>query len=135
MNSNNKFGICCKCPAITNKTRELTVWSNSHIYDNDVMKKIGITNAHDYRLSLQSNGENIIKNTLNDFEKNYKCVNAQSNVFYIDSSKYNQYYDNLNANSSKEEIKDFDRNATYRPYIKTLNNNATLNSLSLSPFH
>ena len=78
---------------ITNKTRELTVWSNSHIYDIDMMKKLGLSNCHDYRASLQSNGENIIKNTLNDFDKNYKCVNTQSNIFYIDSSKYNQYYD------------------------------------------
>jgi hypothetical protein len=135
MNSNNKFGTCCKCPAMTNKTRELTVWSNPHLHDNDMMKKMGITNTHDYRASLQSNGENIIKNTYNDFETNYKCTNTGSNIFYIDSSKYNQYYENLNAISSKPEIKDFDQNITKIPYLQSMNNDLGLLSLSSSNFH
>jgi hypothetical protein len=96
MNSDNKFGICCSCPAIMNNPRELTLWSSSHIYDSQMMNKNGIKNSHDYRSSLQSNGENIIRNTINDFNSNYKCRNTDQNKFYLDSSNYNQYYDNLN---------------------------------------
>lgn len=107
MNSNNKFGICCKCPAISNITREFTVWSSSRIYNYDLMKKNKLNNANSFRSLLQSNGEDIIKNKYNDFENNFKCVNNGNNIFYIDSSKFNDYYNNLNNVSQNVELQDY----------------------------
>lgn len=95
MNLNNKFGNCCGCPAL-NDAREFTEHRSPSIYNNEMMKTMGKTNSNDYRESLQSNGESIIRNIYNNFENNYKCKNNGSNVFYIDSSNFHSSYENLN---------------------------------------
>jgi hypothetical protein len=135
MNCDNKFGICCKCPAISNIPRELTIWKSSRVYNYEMMKKNRINNANDYRALLQSNAVNIIENTYNDFENNFKCVNNDPNVFYIDSSKFNQYYDNLNFDSKKSDIKNYDKRAARRISLDSMGNNITLSSLSDTPFY
>jgi hypothetical protein len=97
MNLNNKFGNCCGCPALNN-AREFTEHRSSSIYNSEIMKKITTTsNSHDYRQSLQNNGESIIRNLYNNFETNYKCKNNGSNVFYIDSTNFHSSYENLNT--------------------------------------
>ena len=100
MNSDNKFGQCCGCPALMNKSRDLTLWSSSRNYNNVMMKKMGTTNSNDYRTALQSNAESMIKKTFDDYDSNNKCKNSANNVFYIDSSNFNNLYDNLNAKQS-----------------------------------
>ena len=135
MNSNNKYGTCCGCPAIANKSREFTNWTSARIYNTEMMKKLGKTNSNDYRESLQNNSEIIIKNTFNDFETNYKCKNNGSNVFYIDSSKFNDYYDNLNviSSKSKSDIKNYEQEEKGTP-VKFIEENMSLSSLSFAPF-
>lgn len=134
MDSNNKYGICCGCPAISNKPREFTNWRCAKIYNNEMMKKIGKTNSNDYRESLQYNGQSIIKNTFNDFENNYKCKNNKSNVFYIDSSKINEYYDNLNMKSQKQsKVRNFEKESKGIDFT-LIEQNMSLSSLSFAPF-
>jgi hypothetical protein len=89
MNCDNKYAKCCECPGITNTPREFTLWSSSKLYNLQTMKKTGISNANDYRASLQSNAESIMKNTVNDFETKFKCKNSGTNLFYLDSTNYN----------------------------------------------
>lgn len=133
MNCDNKYSVCCGCPGITNNPRELTDWSSSKLYNLGMMKKINITNAHDYRASLQANAETIMKNTVNDFNLNYKCKSNGSNVFYLDSSNYNSYYDNVNTISSKPEVQNFEKDSKKTMSINSMSPNMSLTSISFAP--
>lgn len=103
MNLNNKYGNCCGCPAL-NDAREFTNYKSSSVHNSELMKKMGKTNSNDYRESLQINGESIIKNTYDSFETNYKCKNNGSNVFYLDSSNFNNLYENLNKPTNSANV-------------------------------
>ena len=96
MNSDNKFGTSCNCPAIMNYSRDLTNWTSSRNYNINLMKKLNINNFSDYREVLQNNTNILINNTKNDFDKNYKCVNNNNHVFYLDSTNYNNSFDKIN---------------------------------------
>ena len=133
MNCDNKYATCCGCPATVNAPRELTQWSSSKLYNLQTMKKIGITNAHDYRASLQTNAESIMKNTVNDFESNYKCKSNGTNMFYLDSSSYNSYYDSINSIPAKPEVQEFQKNAKTTMSINTMSDNMSLSSISFAP--
>lgn len=98
MNSDNKFGICCGCPAISNTPLDLTLWGSSRTYNYNMMKRFGTSNSNDFRTSLQSNAVSIMSKTHDDFNNNFKCKNTSSNIFYIDSTDFNNYYNNLNVN-------------------------------------
>jgi hypothetical protein len=100
MNCDNKFASCCECPAMINKPREFTQWSNGKIYNTNMMKQTGITNSYDYKSYLQMNAENIIKTTVKSFDTNYKCKN-NSNLFYLDSSNYNNLFNGLNISGNE----------------------------------
>jgi hypothetical protein len=96
MNSDNKFGTSCNCPAIMNYSRDLTNWSSSRTYNINLMKKLKINNFSDYREVLQNNTNILIKNTRDDFDKNYKCANNNNQLFYLDSTNYNNSFDKIN---------------------------------------
>lgn len=132
MNCDNKYATCCGCPAILNSPRELTEWSSAKLYNIKMMKKMNTTNSHDYRASLQANAESIMKNTVNDFETNYKCKSSAKNTFYLDSSVYNAYYDNVNTISAKPEVQKFQKNAKTMS-VSSMSPNMTLSSISFSP--
>jgi hypothetical protein len=100
MNCDNKFAFCCKCPAMINKPREFTQWTTGNLRDINMMKQKGITNAYDYKSILQTNAENIIKTTMNSFDDNYKCKNSDNNLFYLDSSNYNNLYNGIIFNDN-----------------------------------
>lgn len=133
MNFDNKYSSCCGCPAVTDITREFTVYSSSRLYNFETMKKTKTTNAHDYRASLQLNGDKIIKNTNADFDKNFKCKNNGQNIFYLDSSKYNAYYENINAISSKPQIENYHYGSAKGSTLDSMKNNMSLSSISLAP--
>jgi len=131
MNCDNRYANCCGCPGITNTPREFTIWSSSKLYNLQTMKKTGLTNAHDYRASLQKNTESIMKNTVNDFDTNFKCKNNGSNLFYLDSSSYNKYYDSINVVSTKPEIQNYQKNAKGAS-LDSMKSNMSLNSISFA---
>lgn len=132
MNCDNKYSKCCGCPAIINTPREFTQWSSSKLYNFETMKKIGISNANDYRASLQSNAEIVMKNTINDFDTNYKCKNNGTNMFYLDSSKYNSYYDSINVISTKPAVDYYSKNTRKGVSLDSMKSNMSLSSISLS---
>jgi len=134
MNCDNKYSTCCGCPAITNTPREFTNWTSSKLYNLETMKKGKITNANDYRASLQSNSESIMKNTVTDFDTNFKCKNNGNNVFYLDSSEYNSYYNKINQVTIKSEIVQFNKNTPKGVPLESLTANMTLSSISFAPF-
>jgi methionine salvage enolase-phosphatase E1 len=96
------------------------------------MKKTGMTNANDYRASLQSNAESIMKNTVNDFDTNFKCKNSGSNLFYLDSSSYNGYYDKINAEGAKPEVQNYQKILAKGTGLDAMGSNMSLNALSFS---
>ncbi len=134
MNCDNRYSTCCGCPAIVNTPREFTNWSSSKLYNLETMKKAKITNANDYRASLQANAESIMKNTVNDFDTNYKCKNNGNNVFYLDSTSYNSYYDKINQVASKSEVVQHNKNIPKGVPVELLSDNMTLSSISFAPF-
>ena len=133
MNCDNRYAKCCECPAITNTPREFTVWTSSKLYNLQAMKKTNVTNAHDYRALLQSNAETIMKNTNGDFETNFKCKNSGSNLFYLDTSSYNNYYNSINVVSAKPEVENYQKNQAKGLNFDSLNSNLSLSSLSFAP--
>ena len=87
-NLNNKFGICCDCPALMSGNMYFTNFESSRIYNDSMQKKLQINDSHTYRLKLQNDATKIIKNETMRFENN-RCKTNDKNKFYIDSSKYN----------------------------------------------
>jgi hypothetical protein len=134
MNCDNRYSTCCGCPAITGNPREFTNWTSSKLYNLETMKKAKITNANDYRASLQANAESIMKNTVNDFDTNFKCKNNGNNVFYLDSSNYNSYYNKINEVPLKSEVVQRDKNIPKGVPVNLLSDNMTLSSISFAPF-
>jgi len=134
MNCDNRFSTCCGCPAISNTPREFTNWTSSKLYNLETMKKAKITNSNDYRASLQSNSESIMKNTVNDFDTNFKCKNNGNNLFYLESSNYNSYYDKINQITSKSEVVNNNKNVIKGTPVESLSENMTLSSISFAPF-
>jgi hypothetical protein len=102
MNCDNKFGTCCGCPAIINKPREFTQWSNSKLYNINFMKAKGLNNSYDYKDALQNNAVNMINAGIDNFETKYKCKNnKENNIFYSVST--NSMYDGLTYDISYDE--------------------------------
>jgi hypothetical protein len=136
MNCDNKFSKCCGCPGIGNMPREFTNWSSSKLYNLETMKKAKITNSNDYRALLQANAESIMKNTVSDFDTNYKCKNSGNDVFYLDSSNYNSYYDKINniKTPTTSEVIHNNTNIPKGVPVEILTDNMTLSSISFAPF-
>jgi hypothetical protein len=134
MNLNNKYGNCCGCPAL-NDAREFTNYKSSSVHNSELMKKMGKTNSNDYRESLQINGESIIKNTYDSFETNYKCKNNGSNVFYLDSSNFNNLYENLNKPTNSANVVSVEKKDKARTPVNLIGDNMSLTALSFAPFN
>jgi len=132
MNLNNKYGNCCGCPALNN-AREFTNYKSSSIYNHELMQKMSKTNSNDYRGLLQSNAESIIQNTNDSFETNYKCKNNGSNIFYLDSSNFHTLYENLNKQTTTENIDGITKYKKKIP-VNLIGNNMSLSALSLAEF-
>jgi hypothetical protein len=79
-----------------NDSRFLTNWSSSKTYNLELMKKSNSNNFSEYRAYLQNNTDEIINNTIDTYEKTYRCVSNNNNKFYLDSSNYNKSFDTAN---------------------------------------
>lgn len=90
MELNNKYGTCCKCPAIMDDSRLFTSYMPHKDYNNKLMAKFNVTNNNDYKTYLQTNGTSIKTDILNKLESGAKCTNNGNNKFYqrIDINKY-----------------------------------------------
>ena len=101
MDQNNKFGVCCKCPAL-NDGRFLTNYVPRRDYNYTVMNQVNASNSNEYRAILQEQGENllnVIEKTLND---NFVCKNTDNNIFYKDIN-YNKFFnDQLQSELNKK---------------------------------
>ena len=87
-NINNKFGVCCGCPALVSDDRLFNNYVSSRIKNDNFKKSLYLTNTHSHRLILQTNGQNLINDEIKRIEKS-RCTTNKKNKFYIDSSKYN----------------------------------------------
>jgi hypothetical protein len=102
MNLDNKNGICCNCPALMDYSRDITQWKSAKIHDIEMMKKLNITNSLDYKNVLQEHGEHIIRNTIDEYNKKYRCINGKD--FYLDTSNFHQFFDNKDNIREHREI-------------------------------
>jgi hypothetical protein len=73
MNSDNKFGECCNCPAKMNDGRLHTNYMLNSKLVSYIKEVNGIKNDTDFRRFLQNNGNTIRKNENDFIEKNKKC--------------------------------------------------------------
>tara|TARA_B100000242_G_C42692848_1_gene324330 strand:+ start:29 stop:289 length:261 start_codon:yes stop_codon:yes gene_type:complete len=73
MNSDNKFGECCKCPAKMDDSRLFTNYLPNSKLNSYVKKVNGITDDNMYRLFLQENGEKIMENERKFLDENKRC--------------------------------------------------------------
>ncbi len=79
MNSDNKFGECCKCPALMDDSRLFTNYLLNSKLNSYVKKVNGITDDNMYRLFLQKNGSKIMNN-----ERTFMSTNKRCNFAPID---------------------------------------------------
>ncbi len=86
-NLNNKFGECCRCPALMNRDRLFTNFISTRVFEDTVQKNLNMKDSHAYRNFLQTKSNDYIKMENGHLEKN-KCKNTGKNKFYIDTSKY-----------------------------------------------
>ena len=73
MNSDNKFGECCKCPALMDDSRLFTNYLLNSKLNSYVKKVNGISDDNMYRLFLQKNGSKILNNERRFMSVNKKC--------------------------------------------------------------
>ena len=78
MELDNKFGICCKCPAIMHDSRLFTNYMPHKMYNLEFMQHLQVTNNNEYRNILQN------KLQVNDETLNKMC--NKNNKFNIDGS-------------------------------------------------
>jgi len=86
---NNKFGICCGCSSLGHAETLFTNYKSSSIFNDEIQKKNNIINSNEYRSALQMNAEKIMSNEQKKYEMIRCNPNKSSNIFYIDSSRYN----------------------------------------------
>ena len=60
MNSDNRFGLCCSCPARMSDGRIFTNWTSAERINYYVQMANNIYDSTDYRLFLQKNGARIM---------------------------------------------------------------------------
>ena len=74
MNSDNKFGKCCKCPARMSDGRIFTNWMpRKRLNEFLRMGSNTVESSHDYRKYLQNKGEELIKSEVIYLEEQKKC--------------------------------------------------------------
>lgn len=100
MNSNNKFGKCCNCPAIMSDSRLFTNWETSKTYNYKLGVKLNTDTNTKYKKMLVANPEYIT----NDFHiDSNKCNN--NDKFYKDTSLYHKTFtDNILNEMNAEYI-------------------------------
>ncbi len=104
MNSNNKFGKCCNCPAFMSDSRLFTNWETSKTYNYKLGVKLNTDTNTKYKQMIASNPEYIT----NDFYKeSNKCNN--NDEFYKDTSLYHkEFTDNI--------LNEMHKDYTVRPF-------------------
>jgi len=73
MNSDNRYGKCCNCPARMSYGGYFTIYTPSQTYNELLKKEYGIVDEHKYRLFLQTNGTKVMSDDLIYSENNYSC--------------------------------------------------------------
>jgi len=73
MNSDNRFGECCKCPALMDDSRLFTNYLPSSKLNQYVKKVNNISNENEYRAFLQKNGSKIMNNERSFMSLNKRC--------------------------------------------------------------
>ena len=98
MNSNNKFGQCCDCPAIMSDSRLFTNWETSKTYNYKLAVKLNADTNTKYKKLLLSNPEYVT----NDFNKNNITCNYDDK-FNKDSSSYHKQFTEKILNEMYEQ--------------------------------
>jgi hypothetical protein len=74
MNSDNKFGKCCKCPARMSDGRIFTNWMpRKRLNEYLRMGSKTTESSHDYRKYLQVNAQELMKSEIVYLEESKKC--------------------------------------------------------------
>ena len=73
MNSDNKFGKCCNCPALMSDGRFMTNYLSTQKIVTNLKEMNNITDENEFRLYLQKNAVNIIKSQKEYNLKNNNC--------------------------------------------------------------
>lgn len=94
MELNNKFGACCKCPALMADARLFTSYLPRKDLNNNMMTELNAKNSNQYRDILQTHGENIAKSVNDELEKKYKCTENGNNKFY-QVDEIDSYFNNI----------------------------------------
>ena len=85
MNLDNKFGVCCNCPAIMDESRLFTNYVPHKSYNRQFMNNLNVINNNDYRRILQYNLHP------NNKDMSMQCIKSIN--FNIDGSKINAFFD------------------------------------------
>lgn len=115
MSDNRKF----KCPAkMEDGARFLTDYRNSTVRDLHIMAINGVTNASDYRIMLQQNGEYFMDNEWNVAVKR-SCFPSRCVHIYPTRTTFGSDYDEMQMYNSVESNKITPKDAKY-PTCKPL---------------
>lgn len=117
-NFNNKFGLCCGCPALTTGGIMFTDWRSSRMANNDDKLKYNTLDSHSYRTFLQSNSDSIMTKNIVKFEQS-RCNSSNENKFYIDSSNWKPDQPLTNVYSGMSTINDGSKRQEYAKFDNT----------------
>jgi hypothetical protein len=101
---NNKYGLCCNCPPLMGSTREFTEWKSSRSDEVVAMKALGFTNVNDYRQHMIANADTIAKAKMDELVKANTCRSGKGNTFFIDSSKFNDFIQDISPLSISDIV-------------------------------
>ena len=103
MNSNNRFGKCCNCPALMSDSRLFTNWETSKTYNYKLGLKLNAESNTEYKNKLLTNPDIELKDNNNINNDSIKCY--KNKMFNDDSTLYHkQFTDNIFNEMSKEII-------------------------------
>lgn len=96
MNSNNKFGECCACPALYDH-RIITSYVPRRDLNAQIMHELKINNSHEYRHMMQTYGEDVMNTIVSNINNKLVCKGSQFyNVVDINGYFENQLKEELN---------------------------------------
>jgi len=104
MNSNNKFGKCCNCPAFMSDSRLFTNWETSKTFNYNLGLELNTNTNTEYKEFLIKNPGQIN----NIFYKDISTCNNNDEL-YVDSSLYHQKF-------TKNILNEMYRDITVRPF-------------------
>lgn len=82
MDMNNKFGKCCRCPALMEDARHTTTYAPRRVYNTNMMHMMGVCDSNQYRHHLINDGVSLLNAYNRNLDNTMICKDNNETTFY-----------------------------------------------------